>query len=109
MLDDGRAVVFVVDRVQPGTMADLPPQQRAAFEQQIADLRGLADVDALVKSLRRGMSNDEVQDLLGRPTRRRTSKQGDLEAVIETWETTESVTEVTFVGVVVVKFTSSSK
>lgn len=68
---------------------------------------GVVEVNAL--SLRRGMSTDEVHDLLGRPTRRRTSKQGELEAVIETWETTDSVTEVTFVGGVVVRFTSSSK
>lgn len=55
VLDDGRAVVFVVERVQPGTLADLPPPQRDAFRQQIADLRGLADVDALTKAMRRGM------------------------------------------------------
>lgn len=55
VLDDGRAVVFVVDRVQPGTMADLPPGQRESFERQIADLRGLTDVQALVKAMRRGM------------------------------------------------------
>jgi hypothetical protein len=55
------------------------------------------------------MSTDEVHDLLGTPTKRRSSKQGDLEAVVETWETAESTTEVTFVGGVVVKFTSSSK
>jgi hypothetical protein len=67
------------------------------------------DIETAAVSLRRGLSTDEVHDLLGRPTRRRTSKQGDLEAVIETWETTDSVTEVTFVGGVVVKFTSSSK
>lgn len=70
---------------------------------------GPRDVEGAAMSLRRGMSSDEVHDLLGRPTRRRSSKQGDLEAVIETWETTDSVTEVTLVGGVVVKFTSSSK
>jgi len=67
------------------------------------------DVESAALSLRRGMSADDVHDLMGRPTRRRTSKQGDLEAIIETWETTDSVTDVTFVGGVVVKFTSSSK
>ena len=51
----------------------------------------------------------EAHDLLGAPTRRRPSKPGDLESVVESWETTDSVTEVTFVGGVVVKFTSSSK
>ena len=67
------------------------------------------DIETAAVSLRRGMSSDEVQDLLGKPTRRRNTKQGDLDAVVETWETTDSVTEVTFVGGVVVKFTSSSK
>lgn len=60
-------------------------------------------------ALRRGMSSDEVRDALGSPTRRRESKQGDLLAVIETWETVDSVTEVTLVGGVVVKFSTSSK
>jgi hypothetical protein len=67
------------------------------------------DVETAAVALRRGMSTDEVHDLLGKPTRRRNTKQGDLEAVIETWETTDSVTDVTFVGGVVVKFTSASK
>ena len=60
-------------------------------------------------ALRRGMSVDEVYGALGRPTRRQESKQGDLTAVHETWETVDSVTEVTFVGGVVVKFATSSK
>lgn len=56
VLEDGRAVVFVVERIQPGTMADLPPEQRGAFEQQIADLRGFTDMQSMVKAMRRGMS-----------------------------------------------------
>ena len=67
------------------------------------------DVETAATSLRRGMSTDDVHDLLGAPTRRRSSKQGDLDSVIEAWETTDSVTEVTYVGGVVVRFTSSSK
>lgn len=55
VLEDGRAIVFVVDRVQPGTLADLPAPQREAFERQIAELRGLTDVEALVKDMRSGM------------------------------------------------------
>lgn len=67
------------------------------------------DAGAAAASLRRGMSTDEVHELIGQPTRRRESRQGDLETTVETWETTESVTEVTFVGGVVVKFSSSSR
>lgn len=69
----------------------------------------LRDIESASTSLRRGMSTGDVHDLLGNPTRRRSSKQGDLDSVVETWETTDSITEVTFVGGVVVKFTSSSK
>jgi peptidyl-prolyl cis-trans isomerase D len=58
VLADGRAVVFVVNRVQPGTLADLPPEQRAGFEQQIAQLRGLGDIEAMVKAMRRDMVVD---------------------------------------------------
>ncbi len=67
------------------------------------------DVESAATSLRRGLAIDDVHDLLGTPTRRRSSKQGELDAVVETWETTDSITEVTFVGGVVVKFTSGSK
>jgi hypothetical protein len=67
------------------------------------------DIESAATALKRGMGTSDVHDLLGAPTRRRSSKQGDLESVVETWETTDSVTEVTFVGGVVVKFTSSSK
>ncbi len=67
------------------------------------------DVEMASTSLRRGLSVDDVHDLLGTPTKRRSAKQGDLDSVVETWETRDSITEVTFVGGVVVRFTSSSK
>ena len=55
------------------------------------------------------MTTAEVYDRLGFPDTRRPGREGDAEASIETWQTPHSVTEVTFVGGVVVKFTSSSK
>lgn len=55
VLPDGRAAVFVVNRVQPGTLADLPPPQRDAFERQVAELRGLTDVQSMIKAMRQGM------------------------------------------------------
>ena len=67
------------------------------------------DIESAAASLRRGMSREDVKDLLGSHTRRRSSKQGDLNPVQETWETTDSITEVTYIGDVVVKFTTSSK
>lgn len=60
-------------------------------------------------SLRRGMTADDVHAQLGTPSRRRTSTQGELETVVETWESVDQVTEVTFVGGVVVKFTTASR
>lgn len=94
-----------------GTNGDGVPGVRrtAAMGNRLVAGSGPRDIESSALSLRRGMSTDDVHDLLGRPTRRRSSKQGDLDAVVETWETTDSVTEVTFVGGVVVKFTSSSK
>lgn len=93
----------------PGVMRGTPGNRLVDSGQAQLGPARLRDVETRATSLRRGMSTDEVHDLLGAPTRRRTSKQGELEAVVETWETPESVTEVTFVGGVVVKFTSSSK
>lgn len=94
-----------------GTNGDGVPGMRrtATMGNRLVADNGPRDVESSAMSLRRGMSTEEVHDLLGRPTRRRSSKQGELDAVIETWETTDSVTEVTYVGGVVVKFTSSSK
>jgi hypothetical protein len=59
--------------------------------------------------VRRGMTTAEVYDRLGFPATRRPSRDGDVEASVETWETRDMITEVTFVRGVVVKFTSSSK
>lgn len=60
-------------------------------------------------SIRAGMTTAEVYRVLGFPSRRRSSPQGDLDGTVETWEAPSHSLEVTFVGGVVVKFTSSSK
>ena len=59
--------------------------------------------------IRRGMSTDEVHDLLGVPTRSKPGKQGELSTLTEWYEAGDRVTEVTYVGGVVVKFSTSSK
>ncbi len=59
--------------------------------------------------IRRGMSTDEVHDLLGAPTRSKPGKQGELSTLTEWYEEGDRVTEVTYVGGVVVKFSTSSK
>lgn len=59
--------------------------------------------------VRRGMNIDEVHAAMGRPTRTKPGKQGDLDTLSEWYESADRVTEVTYVGGVVVKFTVSSK
>lgn len=93
----------------PGVLRGTPGNRLVESDRGPLGPARLRDVETAATSLRRGMSTDEVHDLLGAPTRRRSSKQGDLDSVVETWETTDSLTEVTFVGGVVVRFTSSSK
>jgi hypothetical protein len=60
-------------------------------------------------ALRRGMTTAEVYDALGFPSRRKVSPQGDLAGSVETWDTRTRTVEVTFVGGVVVAFTSVNK
>lgn len=55
LLPDGRAVVFVIDRVIPGSAADLAGAQGEAFKRQLAELGGNVDLQSVVKSIRRGM------------------------------------------------------
>jgi hypothetical protein len=64
---------------------------------------------ARVTELRRGMSMIEVHDMLGMPARSKSGKQGELATVIESYEDAERVTEITYVGNVIVKFSTSSK
>lgn len=59
--------------------------------------------------LQRGMPRDQVHAMLGNPKSSRQSKQGELTAVIERFESGDSITEVTFVSDVVVKFSISSR
>lgn len=59
--------------------------------------------------LRRGMSTDEVHDLLGKPTRSKPGKQGELTTLTEWYEDGDRITEVVFVSGTVVRFSTSSK
>jgi hypothetical protein len=64
---------------------------------------------AAAADLRRGLSTDEVHDLLGDPIRKKAGKQGDLATLTEWYEEGDRVTEVTYVSGIVVKFATSSK
>ena len=59
--------------------------------------------------LRRGLSADEVHDLLGAPARSKSGKQGELSTLTEWYEQGDRVTEVVYVSGIVVKFSTSSK
>ena len=64
---------------------------------------------ARVSELRRGMSMDEVHDMLGDPTRNKAGRQGELTTVTEWYEDGDRVTEVVYVGNVIVRFSTASK
>ncbi len=55
LLADGQAVLFAVTKVTPGNMAEVPPQQRVMLQQQLEQVGGSSDTEALVKSLRKRM------------------------------------------------------
>jgi hypothetical protein len=64
---------------------------------------------ARVSELRRGMSMDEVHDMLGEPTRNKGGKQGELTTITEWYDDGDRVTEVVYVGNVIVRFSTASK
>ena len=59
--------------------------------------------------LRRGLTLDEVHDLLGKPARTKAGKQGELATLTEWYEAGDRITEVYYVSGVIVRFTTSSK
>ena len=62
-----------------------------------------------VSELRRGMSIEEVHDMLGQPTRNKAGKQGDLTTITEWYDDGDRVTEIVYVGNVIVRFSTGSK
>ena len=62
-----------------------------------------------VHELRRGMSMTDVHDMLGDPSRNKAGKQGELTTITEWYEDGDRVTEVVYVGNVIVRFSTSSK
>ena len=62
-----------------------------------------------VHELRRGMSMTDVHDMLGDPTRNKAGKQGELTTITEWYEDGDRVTEVVYVGNVIVRFSTASK
>jgi hypothetical protein len=73
------------------------------------DRRGPPPSSGSVDELRRGLSTDEVHDLLGKPVRSKPGKQGELSTLTEWYERGDRITEVTYAAGVVIKFSTSSK
>jgi len=55
VLDDGRIVLFTIDKVTPGDVAAFPPEQRQMLQQQLGQAAGIDDVQALIAKLRKAM------------------------------------------------------
>lgn len=64
VLDDGRAVLFTVDRVVPGDTGQFPPEQRQMLQQQLSQVAGIDDVQALVAELRKTMQVKVIEQNL---------------------------------------------
>jgi hypothetical protein len=62
-----------------------------------------------VSELRRGMSMNDVHDMLGDPNRNKAGKQGELTTITEWYDDGDRVTEVVYVGNVIVRFSTASK
>jgi peptidyl-prolyl cis-trans isomerase D len=64
VLDDGRIVVYAVSKVTPGDPAEANEQQRKSLAEQLAGIAGNADVQGLVRQLRRQARVEVAEDRL---------------------------------------------
>ena len=61
ILNNGQAVLFAVTAVRPGDIAQVPPDQRAMLQQQVEQVGGMSDIQALVQSIRKRMKIDVME------------------------------------------------
>jgi len=64
VLDDGRIVVYAVRKVIPGDLGEVTAEQRESLRQQLGQVHGNQDVQALVQSLRGKMRIEVAEDRL---------------------------------------------
>jgi peptidyl-prolyl cis-trans isomerase D len=64
VLADGRIVVFVVNKVEPGNPKEATADQRLQLQQQLGQMAGNSDADALVNTLRKHMTIKVAEDRL---------------------------------------------
>ena len=95
------------DRPGPRLTSNSRDADRRDDDRRVDDRR--PPVSGSDADLRRGMSTDDVHDLLGKPVRSKAGKQGELATLTEWYESGDRVTEVTYAAGVVIKFSTSSK
>lgn len=61
VLPNGQMVLFAVTNVVPGNMAEVTPDQRAMLQQQLEQVGGASDMQAVVKELRKRMKVEVVE------------------------------------------------
>lgn len=61
VLANGQVVLFAVAKVTPGNVAEVSPEQRAMLQQQLEQVGGMSDVQALVQALRKRMKVEVVE------------------------------------------------
>ena len=64
VLDDGRIVIYAVRKVIPGDAGEATAEQRDSLRQQLGQVHGNQDVEALVQALRRKMHVTVAEDRL---------------------------------------------
>lgn len=64
VLSDGSIVLFTVVKVTPGSVEEIDPQQRAMLQQQVAEIGGMSDAQALISTLRQRMKVEVVEENL---------------------------------------------
>ncbi|MGY1425333.1 peptidyl-prolyl cis-trans isomerase [Lysobacter sp. A289] len=64
VLDDNRIVLFTVDKVVAGSDDQFPPQQREIMRQQLSQVAGIEDMQALIKTLRQRMQVKVIEQNL---------------------------------------------
>lgn len=96
------------------------PEQVMAALADYVDFTGLRDDGAarvrepeaavpVVQRIRRGMSKEEIAEVLGTPTRMTARHEGTLGVETRVWESGDQVTEVDFTGGVAVAFRVTSR
>lgn len=64
VMDDGRVVLFAVEKVTPGDVRQIEPQQREMLQQQVVQIGGAEAAQELVSALRKRMRIEVIESSL---------------------------------------------